>query len=139
VNDHLYYLFLNDQQAGPYTLGQLGAMWRSGAVTAETQFWIDGNSEWQPLLNISFLLDPSPPQIPQAAASPFPPLPRSTETKRTAEAPPLNTRDQLKALRDIPGNTSVSDAFRQIKEKKLWGGILIIIIIIALGKCAGTH
>lgn len=41
-----FYLWLNDQQAGPYTIAQLRAMWISGSITSRTLYWQEGFSEW---------------------------------------------------------------------------------------------
>ena len=69
MSANLYYLYLNDQQAGPYTFGQLQAMWNSGAVTAETLFWIEGQANWEKLLAIADLLDtPSAQTLPPRPA-----------------------------------------------------------------------
>ncbi len=43
------YLWLNDQQAGPFTALQLRSMWTAGTITAATLCWQDGMEEWAPL------------------------------------------------------------------------------------------
>jgi len=48
----MYYLWLNEAQAGPYALEQVQSMWNAGQITAETLYWQEGNAEWQPLGNI---------------------------------------------------------------------------------------
>jgi hypothetical protein len=57
-----YYLLLNSEQKGPYTIGQLRAMWRSGAVTSDTQYWEDGLTEWLPVSTLADQLDAPEPQ-----------------------------------------------------------------------------
>jgi TM2 domain-containing membrane protein YozV len=52
-----YYLHLNGQQAGPYTVGQMKTMWQSGNINAGTQYWQTGMNGWQPLANIKHFLD----------------------------------------------------------------------------------
>ncbi len=78
MNDTLYYIVLNQQNAGPYTIGQLRAMWQSGAVTAQTQYWFEGAADWRPLINLRSALEPSvtPPKVePQRAhVAPTPPV-----------------------------------------------------------------
>ena len=59
MSDTLYYILLNDQKAGPYTIGQLRAMWQSGAITAQTQYWFDGAADWRPLINLRSMLEPA--------------------------------------------------------------------------------
>ena len=59
MNDTLYHIVLNEQNAGPYTIGQLRAMWQSGAVTAQTQYWFEGAADWRPLINLRSMLEPS--------------------------------------------------------------------------------
>jgi hypothetical protein len=66
MNDPEFYLLLNEQQTGPYTLEQLRSMWASGAVTLNTLFWQEGMAEWKPLRNIVALLQP---RTPEQAAS----------------------------------------------------------------------
>jgi len=66
-----YYLYLNDEQKGPYTLSQIQSMWRSGNITGNTLYWQDGFSEWIPLSSILHILEPPPvapaPSLPRAA------------------------------------------------------------------------
>ena len=50
TDDTLYYLVLNNEQAGPYTPGQLRAMWQNGAVNAETPCCPAGGTSWEPLV-----------------------------------------------------------------------------------------
>jgi len=54
----LYYLIVSEQQAGPYTVGQLRSMWQAGLVTAQTQYWSEGADSWRPLLDLAAILDP---------------------------------------------------------------------------------
>ncbi|MBL8149475.1 MAG: NINE protein [Blastocatellia bacterium] len=52
-----YFLFLNGQQMGPYTVNQLRSMWHQGAVNLSTQYWQVGMTGWQPLVHIKHFLD----------------------------------------------------------------------------------
>jgi hypothetical protein len=45
----IYYIVQNNEAKGPYTLGQLRAMWNSGVVTGETPYCKEGWPEWLPL------------------------------------------------------------------------------------------
>ena len=47
-----YYILVGDSESGPWTLGQLKAFWRLGAVTLETLYAQPGASEWKPLSTI---------------------------------------------------------------------------------------
>jgi hypothetical protein len=72
MNNPLYYLWLNNQQTGPYTFGQILAMWKSGTVTAQTQYWTEGQTEWEQLIAMADLFDKpaSKMPIPQAVVKP---------------------------------------------------------------------
>jgi hypothetical protein len=54
----MYYLWLNEEQAGPYTLHQIQAMWNEGKITALTLFWQERNADWQPLGTIQSTIEP---------------------------------------------------------------------------------
>lgn len=41
------WILLNGEQKGPYTWDQLSAMWKSGAITADTQYWTEGAADWK--------------------------------------------------------------------------------------------
>jgi hypothetical protein len=43
------YLFISNQQQGPYAIDQIQAMWSSGSITADALFWHQGMSEWEPI------------------------------------------------------------------------------------------
>jgi len=74
VNNTLYYLLLNNQQAGPYTAGQLRAMWQNGVTNAQTQYCFAGGTNWQPLIKLRTMLETAPAQ----STPPSPPPPRSS-------------------------------------------------------------
>jgi len=54
----MYYLWLNEAQAGPYTLQQVQSLWNEGQITALTLFWQEGNPDWQPLSTIQSVIEP---------------------------------------------------------------------------------
>jgi hypothetical protein len=54
----MYYLWLNEEQAGPYTLHQVQSMWNEGHITGLTLFWQEGNADWQPLSTIQSTIEP---------------------------------------------------------------------------------
>jgi len=53
-----YFILIGGNETGPWTLGQVQAFWRAGAVTLETLYAQPGASEWKPLAAI---LDVAPP------------------------------------------------------------------------------
>ncbi|MFL6213856.1 MAG: GYF domain-containing protein [Blastocatellia bacterium] len=55
-----YFLMLNGQQSGPFTVNQLKAMWQSGSINAGTYYWQTSMTDWQPLANIRPFLDSTP-------------------------------------------------------------------------------
>src|SRR5262249_39341966 len=57
-----FYLMLDGQRRGPYTVNQLRTMWQSGRLTSGTYYWQTGMANWQPLANIQVFLDSPPPQ-----------------------------------------------------------------------------
>lgn len=59
ANSDAYYLMLNGQQSGPYTVNQLKTMWQSGTINAGIYYWQMGMNDWQPLMNIRQFLDMS--------------------------------------------------------------------------------
>ena len=72
ANETLYCLLLNNEQAGPFTIGQLRSMWQNGKATAQTQYCFVGGTSWQPLINIRAMLEPAPVQ-PTTVSPPPPP------------------------------------------------------------------
>ena len=64
----MYYLWLNEAQAGPYDLQQVQSMRNAGQITAETLYWQEGNAEWLPLGNILSEIEP---KKKEKAASPM--------------------------------------------------------------------
>ncbi|MCE0498393.1 MAG: GYF domain-containing protein [Methylacidiphilales bacterium] len=55
----MYYLWLNEAQAGPYTLQQVQSMWGAGQITALTLYWQEGKADWQPLGDIISQIEPA--------------------------------------------------------------------------------
>jgi hypothetical protein len=54
----MYYLWLNEAQAGPYTLQQIQSMRNAGQITPETPYWQEGDAEWKSLSNILSEIEP---------------------------------------------------------------------------------
>jgi GYF domain 2 len=51
-----YYIHVGGNDAGPYTLGQLRAMWNAGSITADAFVWWEGQADWQPITGMMPLL-----------------------------------------------------------------------------------
>ena len=105
----LYYLLKGEEHTGPFTLGQLSSMWRSGAISADTYFWYEGLPEWHPILAMEGVLDPTPVQ-PQPAVAPPPPKPKPPPLP-----PPLPVAVIL-PKKSLPAQTSLPD----VKEYNLF-------------------
>ena len=71
-NETLYYLVLDSEQAGPFTSGQLRAMWQNGKVNAQTKYCAAGGTSWRPLIDLRTMLEPVPVQ-PTTVSPPTPP------------------------------------------------------------------
>ena len=90
-----YYLHLDDEQKGPFTIGQLQSMWKAGTILCNTQFFTKANAEWKPLEAILRLLEPDPgpqdspfaPQPTIVAAQSLPSVPRVAVPNSVAERP----------------------------------------------------
>lgn len=85
TDEILYYLVLNNEQAGPYTPGQLRAMWQNGAVNAKTPCCPAGGASWEPLVTFRTVVESPASQFapissaPQLASVAGPPHPRPTK------------------------------------------------------------
>ena len=62
-----YYLSLNDQVTGPYTVAQMRSMWRNGTITTETPVRGPSQQEWAPADKMRAVFEP-PLGISQIAA-----------------------------------------------------------------------
>jgi TM2 domain-containing membrane protein YozV len=77
-----YYVMIGKEKNGPYTLGQLQAMWRAGSITVDTQYWFDGQSEWMPLSTILELIEPQErSRMPQSYFAPPVQVVRATKSR----------------------------------------------------------
>jgi len=64
-----YYLYLNEQQVGPYTEEQIRELVAAGTVAQTDLCWHEGLTEWQPLNTIlGFVQVAAPPPQPQPIA-----------------------------------------------------------------------
>ena len=77
----MYYLWLNEAQAGPFTLQQVQSMWSAGQITALTLFWQEGKADWQPLGDIISEIEPGHAATPIAKTAVLPPYDPAGEHK----------------------------------------------------------
>ena len=78
-----YYLYLQNEQQGPFTLAQLQSMWHSGGVMGQTLYWEEGLDEWLPLSTMIESLEP-----PRASA--IGPAAPEVQTASPADSQTLN-------------------------------------------------
>jgi TM2 domain-containing membrane protein YozV len=67
-----YSISLNGETKGPYTIGQLRAMWNAGTITGETFYCVEGSNQWFHLKALATQLESwsaAPPQ-PRVSAQP---------------------------------------------------------------------
>jgi hypothetical protein len=68
------YIVKGGQQLGPYTIDQVNAEASAGRVTSDDLAWVEGWSNWQPLLTLRGFTPSSPPPVPTTSYPPLPPL-----------------------------------------------------------------
>lgn len=77
-----YYIIQDEETRGPYTLGQLRAMWGSGAITTETLHCQEGCSDWLPLSAMTQQLEaPLAPVISPAERAPLAPAAKKKRSR----------------------------------------------------------
>ena len=54
-----YYIYKDDNQTGPFTLGQLKSMRASGLLNADTLYWREGLADWLPLASTNLASEES--------------------------------------------------------------------------------
>jgi GYF domain 2 len=52
-----YHLWQDEAIRGPFTFGQMRAMWNAGQITSQNMFSTNGGKDWQTLAEISAQLD----------------------------------------------------------------------------------
>ena len=67
-----YYILIDNQQTGPYTLQQVGAMLAAGTVSAASLYSTQG-AEWQPLSTLGLQPPAVPPPVPSVQPPPYAP------------------------------------------------------------------
>ena len=70
-----YYIDLQGEDKGPYTLSQLHEMWNSGAVTSDTIYCTTSMTEWRPLSELILATAEKTDIAPQIQVAPLPSVP----------------------------------------------------------------
>ena len=52
TSPEVFYLHIQGEQRGPYTIGHIDHLLNSGLIAEETLFWREGLEEWQPVTNL---------------------------------------------------------------------------------------
>jgi hypothetical protein len=72
-----YFVAVNGQQSGPYSVAQLQQLAQQGQINMQTLVWKQGMAGWEAIANVaeiaSVLAPPTPPTPP--TAPPMPPTP----------------------------------------------------------------
>jgi len=109
----MYYLWLNEAQAGPFTIGQVQNMWNQGSLTALNLYWQEGMAEWRPLGEIIAKIEPRPKTQQLAQGVPeIAPMPTPRTRTLVAATLPVYENDTMAAPREQQANV----------EKVLWEG-----------------
>lgn len=87
-----YYLAVNEEAKGPYTLEQLRSMWNAGSITGDMFFCQEGDAEWHPLNDILQQLQSTPAP---ATPPPSPPLQPPPMTEKVKESAPKKKKSFL--------------------------------------------
>jgi len=124
----MYYLWLNEAQAGPYTLQQVQSMWNGGQITALTLFWQEGKAEWEPLGNILSEIEPKKAVFVQEKTAVLPSF-EQTIARKTGNLTGASSAPQP----PVPAQTT-SEQTRWTGHPTLWkwaGHLLLAVILIA--------
>jgi hypothetical protein len=113
-----YYILIGGNETGPWTLGQVQAFWRAGAVTLETLYAQPGAAEWKPLsaiLDVATSAAPTP--TPQSENSYTDEQRKMIETVVNVMLPVDATklrqwlRDKLTAIGFAPETDAIRESF----------------------------
>jgi hypothetical protein len=119
----MYYLWLEEKQAGPYTLQQVQALWNAGHITALTLYWQEGRADWQPLGDIISEIEPSQVPAPTMETVPIPQLAGTPITKTMVLTPSEIVGAGKPAVPYSPGAVPAAlAAERPAPEQTHWTG-----------------
>jgi len=122
----MYYLWLNEAQAGPFTLQQVQSMWNGGQITALTLYWQEGNAEWQPLGNVLSEIEPKKAAFVQAQTTVLPPF-EQTIARKTGSLTGASAAPQQAASAQNP-----SEQVHWTGHPTLWkwAGLLFLALVL---------
>ena len=112
-----YYILVNGQQTGPFSIEQLGVT----GIEPDTMVWTEGMSEWQPAWQVAALATIMKPGNTAAAPPPQPAAPQQPQYNNTV-APADNTAATI-------GNDPYAP-LQPKKKKKTWLWILLAFIVL---------
>src|SRR5688572_13410315 len=52
ISPEIFYLHIQGEQRGPYTIPQIDHLLNSGLIAVETLYWREGLDQWQPVTNL---------------------------------------------------------------------------------------
>ena len=52
ISPEVYYLHIQGEQRGPYTIPQIDHLLNSGLIAEETLYWREGLEQWQPVTSL---------------------------------------------------------------------------------------
>jgi hypothetical protein len=116
-----YFILIGGNETGPWTLGQVQAFWRAGAVTLETLYAQPGAAEWKPL---SAILDVASSAAPTLArlrtgrkqgnrSTPAAPTP----TPQQENGPAVPDADDAAGKPEQPGEMDLTKLRQWLREK----------------------
>ena len=131
-----YYLWLNDAQQGPYSIGQLKQMWASGTINKTIKVWHDGLADWQTMESMeSLLFPPSPPPLPASYPPPqYIPIQQSSSSSSSAGVVTAGVICSLVSLLFLPpafGLAALVCGIVALAKGTVGGGICVIIMAVA--------
>jgi hypothetical protein len=59
VSPECFYLHIDGEQRGPYTIAQIDHLLNSGLIREEASYWREGMEQWQPVTNLVRLRKPA--------------------------------------------------------------------------------
>ena len=68
TSPEIFYLHIQGEQRGPYTVAQVDHLVNSGLIAKETLFWRDGMEQWQPVTDLVALRKRANPWLKPAIA-----------------------------------------------------------------------
>lgn len=114
----MYFLYTGGEQRGPYVEAQIKTMWSAGGITADTYYWNESATEWEPVLQLL------KPKITPATRKTPPPLPPPLPFVAAARAKAKTPRAQPPPL---PAPAKGSSSLTPV----LWLGLAVLLFVVA--------